>query len=85
MAVTASGAPITSASTLPSVRFLTQPRSPRLAAVRVAQNRLHLAGDAEPYCFDRRGHSGPKPDDIPALTREMIKLFEAARGRRQAA
>jgi protease I len=26
-----------------------------------------------------------KPDDIPAFTREMIKLFAAARGRRQAA
>jgi hypothetical protein len=31
-------APVTSASTLPSDRFRTQPRSPRLAAVRVAQS-----------------------------------------------
>src|SRR5205085_4182517 len=39
MAATASRAPVTSASTLPSLRFRTQPRSPRLAAVRVAQRR----------------------------------------------
>jgi hypothetical protein len=30
--------PVTSASTLPPDRFRTQPRSPRLAAVRVAQS-----------------------------------------------